>query len=220
MFSSKLVALNLVTTNNPLALVIFLPECSRALPLQLHWVLPACHCVTNDWMLSRCLETSQADTWFQYPNLLIMSMPSNYGPISTAAFVWFSIILESVIYRIIFHHPSTNCYNISSKQWSFLPGRSSISALLSVMHHWLPRTAWPRSYLYCVLQSTKGIWWSLDHHLILQKLLDIQLNPYIWHLIGEQLSEYYTQLMVVEGTCPPILPACCLVTLSVLSWAY
>ena len=63
-----------------------------------------------------------------------MSVPSNYRPISILSII--SKILERVVYQYIFQHLCLTS-PISPKQWGFLPGRSTTSALLSVTHNWL-----------------------------------------------------------------------------------
>ena len=63
-----------------------------------------------------------------------MSSPSNYRPISILSIV--SKLLERHVYQLLFQHLRTN-YPISSKQWGFLPGRCTSSALLTVTHDWL-----------------------------------------------------------------------------------
>ena len=85
----------------------------------------------NYWMFSRRLEIGQggpcsksADMSKSFNNI-IDQFPSSPCIVSK--------VLECVIYRIVFHDLRLN-WPISSKQWGFLPGRSSISALLSVTH--------------------------------------------------------------------------------------
>ena len=68
------------------------------------------------------------------PKSTDMSVPSNYRPISILPII--SKVLERVVYQYIFQYLCLT-WPISSKQWGFLPGRSTTSALLSVTHNWL-----------------------------------------------------------------------------------
>ena len=61
---------------------------------------------------------------------------SNYRPISILSVV--SKLLERHVHHLLLQHLNAYpCYSISSRQWGFLPGRSTASALLSVTYDWL-----------------------------------------------------------------------------------
>ena len=130
-----------------------------------------------------------------------MSMPSNYRPISILSNV--SKVMERVIYRLIFQHLCTN-WPISSSQWGFLPGQSSISALLLVTHDWLQQLDQSHDICTVYFDLCKAFD-SVPHRPLLQKLLVIQLNPYIIQWVSSYLT-HRSQIVVVEGTCSPVLP--------------
>ena len=135
------------------------------------------------------------------PKSTDMSVPSNYRPISILPII--SKVLEHVVYQYIFQHLCLT-WPISSKQWGFLPGRSTTSALLSVTHNWLQQL--DLGYDVCTMYfDLRKAFDSVPHCPLLQKLLDIQLNPYIVQWVSSYLTNR-SQLVVVEGTSSPVLP--------------
>ena len=70
------------------------------------------------------------------PKSTDVSMPSNYRPISILSIISNLKVLKRITYRKLYHHLCLN-WPIFSKQWGFLLGRSTNSALLSVTHGWL-----------------------------------------------------------------------------------
>ena len=151
-------------------------------------------CFPDAWKLARVVPV---------PKSTDMSKPSNYRPISILSII--SKILERIIYRMIFQHLCL-WHPISSKllQWGFLPSRSTTSALLSVTHDWLSQL--DQGHDVCsVYFDLRKAFDSVPHRPLLQKLIDIQLNPYIIQWVNSYLSNR-SQLVVVEGTCSSILP--------------
>ena len=144
------------------------------------------------WKLARVVPVPKATD---------LSMPSNYRPISILSII--SKVLEYAIYQIIFQHLCLN-WPISSKQWGFLPGRSTTSALLSVTNDWLQQLDQGHDVCSVYFDLRKAFDY-VPHHLLLQKLLDIQLNPHIIQWVSSYLTNR-SQLVVVEGTCLPVLP--------------
>ena len=62
------------------------------------------------------------------------SSPTNYRPISLLPIV--SKLLERHVYSVILSHFETH-YPLSSVQWGFLEGRSTVTALLHCINEWL-----------------------------------------------------------------------------------
>ena len=60
--------------------------------------------------------------------------PDNYRPISLLSVL--SKVLEKHIHTLIFNHLKQH-YPLSDCQWVFRNGQSTVSALLSTIHHWL-----------------------------------------------------------------------------------
>ena len=149
-------------------------------------------CFPDDWKLARVVPVPKSSDH---------SSPSNYQPISILLIL--SKLLERHVYGLIFYHLRDNC-PISSRQWGFLPGRSSVSALLSVTHEWLKNLE-DGNEVCSVYFDLRKAFDSVPHRLLLQKLSDIQLDPYIIQWIESYLSER-SQLVAVGGACSPILP--------------
>ena len=90
------------------------------------------------------------------------------------------------------------------KQWGFLPGRSTTSALLSVTHNWLQQL--DLGFDVCTVYfDLRKAFDSVPHRPLLQKLLDIQLNPYLVQWVSSYLTNR-SQKVVVDGTSSPTLP--------------
>ena len=130
-----------------------------------------------------------------------MSVPSNFRPISILSII--SKVLERVVYQYIFQHLCLTS-PISPKQWGFLPGRSTTSALLSVIHNWLQQL--DLGFDVCTVYfDLRKAFDSVPHRPLLQKLLDIQLNPYLVQWVSSYLTNR-SQKVVVDGTSSPTLP--------------
>ena len=107
------------------------------------------------------------------------------------------------MYRVIFQHLCLHS-PISTKQWGFLPGRSTTSALLAVTHDWLMQL--DQGFDVCsVYFDLRKAFNSVPHRSLIQKLFDIQLNPFYIRWIESYLTNR-SQQVVVEGSCSPILP--------------
>ena len=62
------------------------------------------------------------------------SDPGNYRPISLTCLL--CKLLEKHVYGLMYEHLA-NSQELSNSQWGFRPGRSTVTALLSVTHEWL-----------------------------------------------------------------------------------
>ena len=123
-----------------------------------------------------------------------MSSPSNYRPISILSIV--SKLLEHHVYQLLFQHLRTN-YPISSKQWGFLPGRCTSSALLTVTHDWLHQLELGNE-VCSVFFDLKKAFDSVPHSLLLQRLCEIHTDPFIVQWIRSYLT-CRSQVVVVGG---------------------
>ena len=117
-------------------------------------------CFPDDWKLARVVPVPKSSDH---------SSPSNYRPISILSIL--SKLLERHVYGLIFYHLRDNC-PISSRQWGFLPGRSSVSALLSVTHEWLKNLE-DGNEVCSVYFDLHKAFDSIPHRLLLQKLCQI-----------------------------------------------
>ena len=149
-------------------------------------------CFPDSWKLARVVPI---------PKSTNSSSPSNYRPISILSII--SKILERLVYRVIFQHLCLHS-PISTKRWGFLPGRSTTSALLAVTHDWLMQL--DQGFDVCsVYFDLRKAFDSVPHRSLIQKLFDLQLNPFYIRWIESYLTNR-SQQVVVEGSCSPILP--------------
>ena len=123
-----------------------------------------------------------------------MSSPSNYRPISILSAV--SKLLEHHIHQLLSQHLSANS-PLSNRQWGFLPGRCTSSALLSVTHDWLQQLELGNE-VCSVFFDLKKAFDSVPHHLLLQRLNEIDVNLFIVQWIRSYLT-CRSQLVVVGG---------------------
>ena len=125
---------------------------------------------------------------------------TGYRPISILPTV--SKLLERHVSDIILEHISTNS-PISNHQWGFMHHRSSTGALISVVHDWLQ--ALNDGHEICVIFfDVKKAFDSVPHIPLLQKLADLNIDPYILKWIQDYLTER-RQYVAVEGSSSPIL---------------
>ena len=111
----------------------------------------------TDWTLARVVPVPKSKN---------LNSPASYRPISILSII--SKIMERCVYRIIYDH-LRNFYPISARQWGFLPGRSTTSALLSVTHDWLQYLE--RGNKVCsVYLDIRKAFDSVPHSLLNQKL--------------------------------------------------
>ena len=144
------------------------------------------------WKLARVVPVPKSND---------LSAPSNYRPISILSII--SKIMERCVYQTIFDHLCV-CYPLSARQWGFLPGRSTTSALLAVTHDWLSNL--DNGIEVCtVYLDLRKAFDSVPHCALLQKLYNIHLDPYIIQWINSYLAER-SQMVVVGGACSPVLP--------------
>ena len=85
---------------------------------------------------------------------------------------------------------------ISTCQFGFLPGRSTVSALLTLSNVLDPLDKGQE--IISVFFDLRKACDSVTHAPLLRKLLDIQINPFLYNLLHDYLSER-KQFVVVNG---------------------
>ena len=102
--------------------------------------------------------------------------PTNYRPISILSSV-VSKLLERHVHQLIFRYLSIH-HPLSVRQWDFLPGRCTASALLSITHDWLQQLELGNDT--CVIFfDLRKVFDSVSHSLLLQRFEEISINQYL-----------------------------------------
>ena len=105
--------------------------------------------------------------------------PANYRPISILPIL--SKVLERILHNLIFKH-LRSMSPISTRQFGFLPGRSTVSALLTLSNDVLDSLDKGQEIISVFFDLSKAFD-SVPHAPLLQKLLDIQINPFLYNLL-------------------------------------
>ena len=113
------------------------------------------------------------------------SDPSNYRPISLLPVL--SKVLERHMSNLLYDHLLEHA-PISTKQWGFLPGRSTTDAVLSATHDW-----------HQTLDSGSQVCAIFDHQKAFDsKLRQLSINDFLLKWIVDYLTDR-TQHTGVEG---------------------
>ena len=140
----------------------------------------------SEWKHARIVPVPKSDS----PSTSV----SGYRPISILPIV--SKVLERHVKDI--DEFLTEVYPISDYQWGFMHHRSSVSALIAVIHDWL--NALDSGLEVCVVFfDVKKAFDSVPHAPLLEKLAEIGLNPYIIRWIKSYLTDRQ-QFVVVDGS--------------------
>lgn len=136
-----------------------------------------------NWLLSCWLEMCQDHSNFKSAD---PSLPKNYRPISILPIV--SKLLERHVHSLIFKHLLQN-HPISPFQWSFMPKRSTTSALCTLVHDWLNQLD-NGNEICSVFFDVRKAFNSVRHSHLMNKLSTLQLCPYLHHwLSGWKISD-------------------------------
>ena len=111
--------------------------------------------------------------------------------------------MNSHVHHLLFEH-LCSYYPISVRQWGFLPGRSTSSALIYVIHDWMAHLD-NNQEVYSVFFDIRKAFDSVSHELLLTKLARIQVNPYIIQWVRCYLTGR-SQMVVVGGGESSVLP--------------
>ena len=129
------------------------------------------------------------------------SLPSGYRPISVLPIV--SKLIERHIKNIVEEFLRSNA-PISSRQWGFMSNRSTVSALIKVVDDW--QRALDQGYEVCVVFfDVSKAFDTVPHSLLLAKLHELGLDPYLLRWIRSYLSDR-SQFVCVDGASSHYLP--------------
>jgi hypothetical protein len=146
----------------------------------------------ESWKLARIVPV---------PKSVTMTAASNYRPISILSIV--SKLLERHVHQILFDYLCIN-HPLSARQWGFMPGRCTASALLTVTHDWLQQLELGNE-VCSVFFDLRKAFDSVPHCLLLQRLEEIGIDPYIVQWIRSYLT-CRSQVVVVVGEQSSSLP--------------
>ena len=148
--------------------------------------------VPRDWKLSTVVPIPKSGR---------SHSPNNYRPISLLSVL--SKVLEKHIHTLIFnnlkqHYPLFDC------QWGFQNGRSTVSALLSTIHHWLQLMESGMDVCTVFLDYCKAFD-SVPHAPLMKKLQDIGLHTNLLAWVFDYLT-LRKQQVVVDGVTSSQIP--------------
>ena len=123
------------------------------------------------------------------------SSPTNYRPISLLPIV--SKLLERHVYSVILSHLETH-YPLSSVQWGFLKGRSTVTALLHCTNEWL-KALEDGKEVCAIFFDFRKAFDSVPHSPLMAKLHSLGLNEYILRWLNNYLSNR-VQSVIVNGS--------------------
>ena len=118
------------------------------------------------------------------------SDPNNYRPISLLPVV--SKVLECIIFNKL-----CDQLNISDHQWGFLPGRSTMGAILSAIQEWHLNLE-KGSEIQAIFFDLQKAFDSVPHKLLVQKLIELDIHPHTIAWICSYLHDRL-QTVGVEG---------------------
>ena len=119
---------------------------------------------------------------------------SNYRPISLLPIL--SKLLERHIHKLITDHLDIN-NPITPEQWGFQSGKSTVSALLDVVHSWSEAIDQGKE-ICAVFFDLKKAFDSVPHKALIHKLQSIDLNSHILRWICSYLTNR-KQFVVLNG---------------------
>ena len=121
--------------------------------------------------------------------------PSNYRPISLLSVV--SKLLERHIQALILDHLDMY-YPLSHQQWGFTTGRSTVAALISTVNERF-KSLEDRLEICAVFLHYRKAFDSVPHRILIDKLEELHLNPYLISWVADYLTARIQQV-VVDGT--------------------
>ena len=120
--------------------------------------------------------------------------PDNFRPISLLSIL--SKALERHIFHLITAELDKTC-PLSNTQWGFRTGRSTISALLATINHWLELREAGKD-ICAVFFDYRKAFDTVPHRPLLEKLTSLNVNNFLIQWIADYLTSR-TQQVVVEG---------------------
>ena len=128
----------------------------------------------------------------------VLKSPDNYRPISLLSVL--SKVLERYVYNLIASHLETN--PLSDSQWGFRLGRSTVSALLTVIE-WL-RILEDGKESCAILFDYRKAFDSVPHRPLMGKLFSLNVSPFLTQWILDYLTNQSQQVVVGSATSNPI----------------
>ena len=123
-------------------------------------------------------------------------LPDSYRPISLLGVL--SKVLEKHIHTLLFRHLEQH-YPLSDCQWGFRNGRSTVSALLLTIHHWLQLLESGMDVCAVFLDYRKAFD-SVPHAPLMKKLQDIGLHANLLAWLHDYLTQRKQQVVVDGAT--------------------
>ena len=148
--------------------------------------------VPSGWKSSLVVPVPKTSDHLQNPN--------NYRPISLLSIL--SKVLEKHIYSLIVNFLAEH-HLLSDAQWDFLPGRSTVSALLSTVHHWFELLEDGKE-VCAVFLDFKKAFDSVPHIPLLEKLQRIGLDAHLIMWIKNYLTPRMQSVAVDGATLNPM----------------
>ena len=137
------------------------------------------------------------------PILKSTSKPkSDHRPISLTSIL--CKLLEKHIFDVMYEHLSSNNF-LSDSQWGFRPERSTVTALLSVLHEWF-LTLEDGNEACAIFLDYKKAFDSVPHRPLFDKLFNLGFNNYIVRWVTSYLT-FRSQRVVVNGESSSQVPA-------------
>ena len=195
----------------------------RMLKVTAHSIAPSITKLFNMSMTLGCFpQTWKLSNVVPIPKSANNTSPTNYRPISLLSVL--SKLLERHMYSQITSHLETH-HPLSTSQWGFQSGRSTVNARLETTHNWFQFMDTGKEVGAARLETTHN-WFqfmdtgkevgavffdlqkafdSVPHHALLDKLRDLQLNEFILKWICDYLTQR-KQRVVVNGQTSETLP--------------
>ena len=148
--------------------------------------------VPRDWKLSTVVPIPKSGR---------AHSPNNYRPISLLSVL--NKVLEKHIHTLIFNNLKQH-YPLSDCQWGFQNGRSTVSALLSTIHHWLQLMESGMDVCAVFLDYRKAFN-SVPHAPLVKKLQDIGLHTNLLAWVFDYLT-LRKQQVVADGATSSQVP--------------
>ena len=158
-------------------------------------IAPALTRLFNMSLLTGCLPADWKVAWVTpVPKSAKKSDPSQYRPISLLSVA--SKVLEKHVKDLIMVNLAENSV-ITPFQWGFLEGRSTTGALLEAVDRW-HRFLERKSEVCVVFLDLSKAFDRVPHAPLLDKLRDLDLDPYLVRWLGNYLQDR-RQNVVVGG---------------------
>ena len=142
--------------------------------------------IPKEWKKSRVVPI---------PKVSSPKSPENYRPISLLSVL--SKVLERHVYNLIASHLEMN--PLSDTQWGFRPGRSTVSALLTVVDEWL-RILEDGKEICAIFFDYRKAFDSVPHRPLMEKLFSLNINPFLNRWVSDYLTSRLQQVVVDGAT--------------------